>query len=652
MNKNVLTGTGLAMAAILFGAFNVVSSAVFSSARFDLTENKLYTLSDGTKNVLKNLVEPITLRFYISKKLATGLPGIKGYATRVEEMLEEYQQVAGGNLVLHVQDPEPFSEEEDRAVGFGLQGIPLDGGSTHFYFGLAGTSSTDDMEVIPFFQPEREEFLEYDLTKLVNALAHPKKKVVGLMSTLPIDGAGGGNPLMQQMGGGAPWLILNQIEQIFEVKKIEPTAAVIPDEISVLMVVHPKGLTDVTLYAIDQFVLGGGHALVFVDPLAEADRSGGNPMNPFGGGGPRDSNLPKLFEAWGLELLPGKVLADLPLAKKIQVQPQGRLQVVDYPVWIDFRQEHFNQEDIVTAQLPTVTVASSGILKKKQDGSTEVQPLIQSDKAAMQMEASRLSFLPDPSELLVGYKPDGETLTVAARVTGKVKTAFPDGKPEAEPKEEGDSPPTGPTGEENKSSPKEHLAESKDSINVIVVADTDMLQDRFWVQVQNFFGQRIGIPTSGNGTFVTNALDNLTGSNDLISVRSRAGYSRPFTLLRVLQQEADQQFRQKEQALQERLKATERKIQELQRQKPEGSSLIMSPEQQEALNQFRQELVQVRKELRGVQHELAKNIEGLESFVKFIDIGLVPILIGLAGVWISTKRMRRNPSPSTSKDKP
>lgn len=445
--------------------------------------------------------------------------------------------------------------------------------------------------------------------------------------------------MMQQMGGGQPWLIVNQIEQIFEIKKIEQTATAIPDDISVLMIVHPKSLGDPTLYAIDQFVLGGGHALIFVDPLSEADRGGGNPMNPFGGGGPRNSHMPRLFEAWGVELVSEKVLADLPLAKKVQVQPQGRLQVVDYPVWIEFRQDNFSQDDIVTAQIPTITVASAGILQKKSGAGTELEPLIQSDEAAMQVEASRLSFLPDPSGLLTDYKPAGEKMIVAARVTGSVKTAFPDGKPkaEAEQKDDGSAPSTSP----ETSSPKAHLAESQQPINVIIVADTDILQDRFWVQVQNFFGQRIGIPNAGNGTFVTNALDNLTGSNDLISVRSRAGYSRPFTLLKVLQQEADRQFRLKEQALQERLRATERKIQELQSQKADGSNLIMSPEQQEALNQFRQELVQVRKELRGVQHELAKDIEGLESFVKFLNIGLIPLLIAVAGVWISLKRARK-----------
>ncbi|HBP90087.1 MAG TPA: Gldg family protein [Nitrospirales bacterium] len=636
MNKKILTGSGLIMAAVLFGAFNMMSSAAFSSARFDLTEHDLYTLSDGTRNVLNNLEEPVTLRFYLSQKLATGLPGIKSYATRVREMLEEYAQVAGDKLYLQVTDPEPFSEEEDRAVAYGLQGIPLDNGSTQFYFGLAGTSSTDELEVIPFFQPEREEFLEYDLTKMIHTLANPQKKILGLLSTLPIDGSGG-MPFMPQQGGSQPWLILSHIEQMFELKKIEPAAAAIPDDISVLMIVHPKSLSEATLYAIDQYVLGGGHAMIFVDPLAESDSGGGNPMNPMGGGGPRNSDMPTLFAAWGLELVKGQVLGDLPLAKKVQVQEQSRLQVIDYPVWIDFRQENFSDKDIVTAQVPSITVASAGIIRKKSEAGTTVEPLIQSDEAAMQIEASRLSAMPDVSGLLNSYRPEGEKFIVAARVTGAVKTAFPEGKPKEKPDKEG----TSDTAPEPEIPAKDHLTESKGPINVIVVADTDILQDRFWVQVQNFFGQRIGIPNSGNGTFVTNALDNLTGSNDLISVRSRAGFSRPFTLLRVLQQEAEQRFRQKEQALQEHLKATERKIQELQSQKPEGNSMILSVEQQEAMGQFRKELLQIRKELRSVQHELGKNIESVERWVKFINIGLVPLLIGIAGVWISSSGIRK-----------
>ena len=637
-NKTLLTGTGLMIAAILFGAANMMSNAALSSARFDLTEHKLYTLSEGTKNIMRGIDEPITLRLYLSKKLATGLPGIKSYANRVEEMLEEFEQVSSGGIVLQVIDPEPFSEEEDRAVAYGLQGIPLEGGTKQFYFGMVGTSSTDEQEVVPFFQPEREEFLEYDLAKLVHSLANPKKQVVGLMSGLPMEGAPP-NPMMPQAGGGQPWLILDHIRQLVEVKTIEKNASEIPADVSVLMVVHPKNLRELTLYAIDQFVLKGGRALVFVDPHSEADRGVATPQNPFGGTGPKNSDLGKIFDAWGIELTKGKVVGDLPLAKKVQIQQQARMRVVDYPVWIGLERAHMSADDIVTAQIPNINLASAGLLKQKDGSETEFIPLLQSDEAAMQIDASRLAFMPDVAGMLNSYKPGGEKLTLAARIRGTVKTAFADGKPKSKSEEDGaekaDTPP---------SSPQEHVAQSTEPINVIVIADTDLLQDRFWVQVQNFFGQRIGIPNAGNGSFVTNAIDNLGGSNDLISVRSRSGFSRPFTLVKALQQEADQQFRQKEQALQNRMKATEKKIQDMQSQKQEGNALILSSEQQREIAKFREELVNVRKELRGVQHELVKNIDGLEGWVKFLNIGLMPLLIGVIGAWVGGKRVRQRKS--------
>ncbi len=637
MNKTLLTGTGLIIAVVLFGAANMMSNAALSSARFDLTEQKLYTLSEGTKNIMRGVEEPITLRLYLSKKLATGLPGIKGYADRVEEMLEEFEQVSGGGIVLQVIDPEPFSEEEDRAVASGLQGIPLEGGTKQFYFGMVGTSSTDDQEVMPFFQPEREEFLEYDLAKLVHTLANPQKQVVGLMSALPMEGAPP-NPMMPQAGGGEPWLILDHIRQLVELKTIERNASDIPEDVNVLMVVHPKNLSDSTLYAIDQFVLRGGRALVFVDPHSEADRGAATPQNPFGGTGPKNSDLGKLFDAWGIELVKGKVVGDLPLAKKVQIQQQARVRVIDYPVWFGLEQANMSADDIVTAQIPTINLASPGLLKKKDGSETELIPLLQSDEQAMQIEASRLALMPDIAGMLNSYRPGGEKLTLAARIRGTVKSAFPDGKPQPKKSEDSESEKAEKPVD---SIPHEHIAESQEPINVIVIADTDLLQDRFWVQVQNFFGQRIGIPNAGNGSFVTNALDNLGGSNDLISVRSRSGFSRPFTLVKAIQQEAEQQFRQKEQALQNRMKATEKKIQDMQSQKQEGNALILSSEQQMEITKFREELVDVRKELRGVQHELVKNIDGVEAWVKFLNIGLIPLIIGVAGVWIGGRQVRR-----------
>ena len=634
MNIRLLTGSGLAVAVVLFFTVNVLSHVAFRSARVDLTEQRLYTLTEGSRNILQGLDEPVTLRLYLSKKLAVELPGIQGYTNRVLELVQEYEQTAGGNLILHVIDPEPFSEEEDRAVGYGLQGVPLDQGNTQFYFGLVGTNATDDQELIPFFQQSREEFLEYDLTKLVYRLGNPKQKVVGLLSTLPLDG--GPQMPFPQAPGSAPWMIMDSIRELMEVKVLDKAVTEIPEAVDVLMVVHPKQLGEPTLYAIDQFVLRGGRAVVFVDPHSEADRVLPNPQNPMGMQAPRHSDLGRVFDAWGIELVDEKVVGDLPLAKKVNFQKQARMMVADYPVWIDLAPRQLNAEDVVTAKLPNLTMASAGILRKKEDSETEWTPLAETDDQAMQIEAARLRMMPDVEGLLRDYRPEGETLTLAARLTGKVKTAFPDGRPEA-----ADADPPGNPGDDKASKHPPHLAESADPINVIVVADTDMLQDRFWVQVQNFLGQRIGIPTSANNDFVTNALDNLTGSHDLISVRNRGSFSRPFTLVRAIQQEAEMQFRQKEQVLQQRLKETERKIQELQSRKEDQTTVILSTEQEAALDGFRQELVATRKELRNVQHELQKNIESLENIVKFLNIGLMPLVIAVGGVVFSAYTMRR-----------
>ncbi len=634
MNAKLLTGSGLIVAVVLFFAVNVLSHVLFRSARFDLTEERLYTLSEGSRNILQSLEEPVTLRLYLSKKLATELPGIHGYTNRVLELLQEYEQVAGGNLRLHVIDPEPFSEEEDRAVGYGLRGVPLDAGNVQFYFGLVGTNATDEQELIPFFQQSREEFLEYDLTKLVYRLANPKQKVVGLLSALPLDG-GPSAPFLQARS--APWMIMDSIRELMDVRLLDKAVTDVPDDVDVLMVVHPKQLGDPTLYAIDQFVLRGGRAVVFVDPHSEADRVPPNPQNPMGmQQGPRDSDLGRVFEAWGIELVKGKVVGDLPLAKKVNFQKQSRMVVADYPVWIDLTPGQLNAEDVVTAKLSNLAMASAGILRKKEGSPTEFTPLVETDEQAMQIDSTRLQFMPDVEGILRDYRPEGEPLVLAARLTGAVNTAFPDGRPTPAESEA----PENPEGDTDSTRPQ-HLTESVDPINVIVVADTDMLEDRFWVQVQNFLGQRIGIPIAANNDFVTNALDNLTGSHDLISVRNRGSFSRPFTLVRAIQQEAEARFRQKEQVLQQRLKETERKIQELQNRKEDQTTVILSPEQEAALEGFRQELVATRKELRNVQHELQKNIESLESIVKFLNIGLMPLVIAVGGVVVSAYTLRR-----------
>lgn len=621
LNKNLLTTGGLLMLVVLFLLVNIVSNAIFSSARLDLTSNGLYSLSDGTHNILSNLSEPVTLRFYLSQNEVANLPGIAGYANRVKDLLHEYKRASKGFVVLDIINPEPFSEAEDQAVAYGLQGVPINNATTTFYFGLVGTDSTDKQETIAFFAPDRSEFLEYDLTKLIYQLSNTKQTKIGVMSSLPIMG---GAPSFPGQAQSNSLVIIDQIKQLFTLTSLETSVDKIPDDISLLMIVHPKGLGEQTLYAIDQYILGGGRLLAFIDPYAEADNPNAN--SGFAGmNAPRNSDLGPLLDSWGITMEAGKTAGDISLAKKVQF-PRGQTPViVDYPVWMDLKEANYNNTEVITAKLGNITLATPGILKAKEKASTKFTPLLQTSEKAMAISTASLGMFADPTTLIRNYRTEGK-FTLAGRVTGKIISAFPNGKP-------------GGTGDKSK-----HLAESKESINIILVADTDLLQDRFWVQVQNFIGQRMAIPTAANNSFVVNALDNLTGSNDLINVRNRGNFSRPFTKVKALQQEAEKEFLQKEQVLRQRLTQLEQKIRDLQTKKQDRSSLILSDAQRDEILKFQSEKITLRKELRSVQHELNKNIESLEATMKGMNIFLVPLLVALGGWYYSYSRSRKSQS--------
>ena len=635
----MLTLGSLVLAVALLFAVNMFSNTAFTSARIDLTENSLFTLTDGTENILDSLEEPIMLRLFLSQSQATRLPGVASYTQRVREMLREYERQANGAIKLHIIDPEPFSEEEDRAVGYGIRSIPLDDSGTQFYFGLVGTSSTDDEEVIPFFTIEREELLEHDLTKLLYQLSSTQTARIGLLSTLPLDG---GMPSMQAMSQGMPrpWIVLDQMRQLFTVTSLDTDARIIPEDIDVLMIVHPKQLPVTTLYAIDQFVLRGGRVLVFVDPNAEVDRGPG--MMGMGSP-PGSSSLEPLFAAWGVKLVDEKVAGDLSIAQRVrygQAQSQG---VVDYPIWMNVPVEQNNPDDVVTATLGNLVIASPGVLQDIGRDEVVVTPLVRTTKNAMQFDVAQLRFITDPTVLLSGYQPGGNELNIAVRVSGKIETAFKDGPPPIE-TEEGTQ--TGEGEQEQTAVEPEvalppHLNKSVEDVNLIIVADTDMLGDEFWVQVQNFLGTQLAIPSAANGDFVINSLESLLGSNDLISVRSRGRFSRPFTKVAQIQQAAEIQFRQKEQELLVSLQETENKLIELEKGNQNEQQLILSAEQEQEIARFREEKIRIRKDLRDVRHELHKNIGKLESTAKFINIGFMPLLVGIGGLLIGMNQSRR-----------
>jgi ABC-type uncharacterized transport system involved in gliding motility auxiliary subunit len=605
LNRKTLTGSALSLLAILFVAVVLISNTLFRGARLDLTEGSLYTLSEGTRNILGKLDEPIHLTLYFSDKATaeSNNPGIRGlrlYFDRVREMLEEMRSRAGGKFQLEVIDPLPYSEAEDRAAASGVQGIPLGPAGEKIFLGLVGSNSTDGQATIPFFEPGKESFLEYDVAKLVHELTTVKKPVVGVLSDLKMTADFDPNTGMSE-----PWVVYQQLSQQFDVKELNAKGLkAIDSSINLLVLVHPKHLDDDAQYAIDQFVLRGGHLIAFVDPQAEMDQGKGDPNNPMAAMmASKSSDLPALFKAWGVEYSPAEVVLDRVHALTVN-SPHGEAPV-RHPGILRISQANLKHDDVVTANLDTIHMATAGSFKLAKDSPNKLVPLIQTGDQAMTAPTERLKFLQDPSSLLIGFKPTGERYVLAARLEGKFRTAFP------------------------QRSEAGHLAEAKDSGEILLVADTDLLTDRLWVRSQDFFGQKLQNVFASNGDLFINAVDNLSGSSDLISIRGRGTSSRPFTKVEELKATADDRFRAKEQELQTELNETERKLVELQSGKSKDDKFVLSPEQQKELENFLKRKVEIRKQLREVRRQLDADIDALGGWLKFINIALMPVLLTL-----------------------
>ena len=598
----------------------MASNVLLRGWRIDLTNNQLYTLSAGTRKVLQKIDEPINLYLFFSNQETQGLPALRAYATRVTETLQEFAANAKGKLVLHVVDPIPFSEDEDRAEQFGLQ--PAMVGDKNVYFGLAGSNSVGTTDTIPFFDPEpsKEAFLEYDLARLVYNLANPKKTVVGLLSGAPIGGSF--DPQTQQPT--QPWTIVEQARELFELRMLPESTLKIDDDINVLWIVHPAMVDDATQYAIDQFVMRGGRALIFVDPMAEILAAG---QEPTGLAAPPSSSLDKLFTAWGVEFSTMDVVADNRYALGIR---QGQKSVRHVGL-LGLDMEAMSKNDVITSGLGSVNVGLGGYFKAADGATSKLTPLLQSSTEAETLPVTRFQFLPDPGELLNGFKATGMQYTIAARLEGPLKSAFPDGPPK---------PPEGRDAPVDDKLKTEHKA-STDGANLVLVGDVDMLSDRLWVQVQNFLGQRLAQPFANNGDFVVNALDNLSGSADLIGLRSRATFTRSFTTVDKLRRDADAKFRETEKELQAQLSDTERKLGELQAGRNDKSSALMNSAQQEEIQRFLGEQVKIRQQLRAVRHELDQDITNLGTTLKVLNILVMPVvLIGLLLLVAAARRRK------------
>jgi ABC-type uncharacterized transport system involved in gliding motility auxiliary subunit len=630
-NTKKLFGVGgLAAALVALVSINTISNATLRGVRADLTENKLYTISDGTRNILRNLEDPITVRFYFSEKIATRIPTYKAYGIRVRELLQEYAANSNGKLRLEIIDPEPFSDAEDRAVQAGMQGQPISR-TESLFIGLEAVDSTDQQKTIPFLNLEREEFIQYDITQLIYNVANPQRKTIVVLSPLPVNGEDV-DPMARMMGraqGSDPWAIIQVLRQLYNVNVITPAAESLPSdsEMDMLLVIHPKDLSRNLQYQIDQYALRGGRVAVFVDPHAEVDQPPANPQNPLQSMmAPRGSDMPSVFERWGIEMIRNSVVADRTRAIEVPTGSQTNPRIVPFVVYMTMTRDDLNQQEIVTAQLDQIRLGMPGALRKLDNATTEIIPLIQSTADSQLIEVDKVRMFPDPEELRKNFTPTSDRYMLGVRISGKTTTAFPEGPAD------GDKLPN-------------HVDESKAPLNVFVFSDVDMLSDRFWVQTQRLFGQTLMIPTAQNGNLLSNTMDFLGGSSDLASIRSLGRANRPFERIQEMQKRAEERHAAKLAELQKELEETEAELRKLQQAREDGGSLVLSEEQRARIQQFEERRVATRKELRNTELELRREIENLGSRLQLINIGLMPLLVGILavglGIYRSNRRRRR-----------
>jgi gliding motility-associatede transport system auxiliary component len=607
---------GLAAIFVILLLANFVIGAL--PARIDLTQGRLYTLSGGTREVLKKLEAPVKLRLYFSQSDA-GVPlAIKAYGRHVEDLLAEYRRASGGKVAVEKLDPQPDSDAEDAAALEGVEPQVTPTGDK-FYLGLS-VSYVDQKVALPALSPERERLLEYDLTRAIARAASPGKPVVGVMSPLPVFGAPpspmtGGQPMEQQV-------FVNELRRDYTVKRVSPGAESIDGDVKVLVVIHPRGISDAAQYAIDQFVLRGGKLIAFVDPSAYFD-----PAAQMAGG-PTSSSLDKLFKAWGMGFDPGKVVMDM---RYITGAGPRAL-----PTLLSLNDNAFDQDDVATARLGSALLPFSGVFTGKAADGLKETVLMKTSAFSQLVDAS--AAIAQGEAAIRNFQPSNTEYPLAIRLTGKFRTAFPDGKPKADDK--GDKKPAAAKATDAKPETPQ-LRESKGETAVALVADSDFVNDGAAVQVQELFGQRIVIQRNGNLAFAQALVDQFAGDPALVELRSRASASRPFTVIRDMEARAQQAYLGKIKALEDSLNQTQEKLAALQRARAPGSGAILSPEQQAELENFRKKAAESRRELKEVRKDLRADSEALETWTKVINIAAMPLLVAVAGIGLALWRRRR-----------
>jgi ABC-type uncharacterized transport system involved in gliding motility auxiliary subunit len=621
---------GMVVMFVIVVAINLIASAL--NTRLDLTENKVYTLSAGTKAILSKIDSPVEVSFYYSQSQPRMPAQFKTYAKRVEDLLAEFRQYSHGNLEIKKLDPQPDSEAEDSANLDGVEGQPIETGEK-IYLGVS-ISLPPQKVALPFLAPNRERLLEYDLARALSQVLSTNKPVVGVMTPLQVFGMQMPPQMRMQMGGQNqdPWVFISELKRDFEVKQVPMDAEKIDDDIKVLLVIHPKEIKDTAQYAIDQFIMRGGKLIACLDPMCLADANRQNPMMPMPGGA---SNLEKLLKAWGIAFDTTKVVADMSSARKLVVRQGGQPEIV--PTLLFLSDTGISKDDVVAQQIDEVLLPFAGVFTGTPVSGLKQTVLLKTTKNSQLVEPfiSQMS----PSKIVDDFKASDTSYALAVRLTGKFKTAFPDGKPEAaKPDDKKDE-----KKDEKKSEDKaaDTLKETKTDNAVLLIGDTDWLSDQFSVQVQNFFGQKIVQPRNGNLPLTQNIVEQFAGDQNLIGVRSRGTLNRPFTVVKEMQAQANARFQAEIAKLQKEADEANQKLSELQSKKEGNQRFFVSKEQQEEIEKFKKKRAEANKHLKLVRRSLAKDIESLELRAKVINIAGVPLLVAAAGIALALVRKQK-----------
>ncbi len=661
LKSRTAIGVPILLAVVLFFAFNAIVERLGGRATVDLTEDGLFTISESTKTLLASLDQPIEVTFYFSEDAARDYPQLFAYGRRVRDMLKAYAELAGGKIRLSILDPEPFSKEEDEAMGAGLKSFTTPEGRK-IYLGLVVRDMTDREAVIPFFDPQREDLLEYDLTKIINNVALGRRATVALLTSLPMKPKGLPGFAEQSDPG---WAIYDQLRQFFTIEDLSPGFRKIPKGTDILVIIHPPKLDDTQLYLIDQFILKGGRAVIFLDPFSEAAVNRPSSRMPSLVPIASDSALAKLLSVWGVEIVPGKIVADRVLAQRVTTGGYGPDAIKNYPVWLRVDHAHMAADDPITANLQTVNLASVGAIRLHKDSPLKQEILLRSSAESALADASLGRGIPDiDSYWRDEFKPDSESYALVVRLDGIVDSAFPKGPPYASEDEDTakkaaenadagtdqakkdkaaderatDDKTAGKTA--GQAAENGHLARATGPIHVVLGADSDLFDDRFWIQVQNVLGRRVSVPMADNGALLLNAIDNLSGAEALIGLRGRRVKDRPFVVVENLRRQAEARLLEEERRLEEELDRTQQRLDQLESQKPKGGG-VLSPEQEQEIERFRARVLEIRQQLRAVQHELVADIERLKIRLAVINILLVPALLVLLALVAAVLRRRR-----------